>query len=49
MVSPDTQVSSVWSVPANYEAEHGTALILAHGAGNDMGNPLLAAVHTELA
>ncbi len=48
-VTADTQVSSVWSVPSNYEAENGTALILAHGAGNDMDNPLLTAVHTELA
>lgn len=48
-VATDTQVSSVWSVPTNYEAARGTALILAHGAGNDMDNPLLTAVHTELA
>jgi uncharacterized protein len=48
-VPGDTQVSSVWSVPPNYEAVNGAALILAHGAGNDMNNPLLTAVHTELA
>lgn len=47
-VSADTQVSSVWSVPTNYEAGSGAAMILAHGAGNDMENPLLTAVHTEL-
>lgn len=46
-VSTDTQVSSVWSVPSDYEAESGAAMILAHGAGNDMENPLLAALHTE--
>ena len=46
-VSTDTQVSSVWSVPPSYDAENGTVLILAHG--NDMDNPLLTAVHTELA
>lgn len=48
-VTTDTQVSSVWSAPCNYAAENGTALILAHGAGNDMDNPLLTAAHTELA
>ncbi len=30
-------------------AEHDTAVILAHGAGSDMTNPFLSAVHTGLA
>lgn len=48
-VSLDTHVSSVWSVPTDYQAQRDAAMILAHGAGNDMENPLLTAVHAALA
>ena len=46
-VSPDVSVSSIWSVPRGYDC--GRALVLAHGAGNDMHGELLSFVHTTLA
>ncbi|MGI9304553.1 MAG: alpha/beta hydrolase family protein [Gammaproteobacteria bacterium] len=46
-VGPDTKVSSAWAVPGSYKGD--SALILAHGAGKDMHEPLLSFVHTELA
>lgn len=45
-VAPGTEVSSVWLVP---EAAPRRALVLAHGAGNDMHAPLLCFVHERLA
>ncbi len=48
-VASDLEVSSVWAVPDGYKASEGAALILAHGAGNDMSNPLLSHVHEALA
>jgi len=46
-VSPDLAVSSVWGVPRDYDADR--ALVLAHGAGNDMRSPFLSYLHTTLA
>jgi len=46
-VSPDHAVSSVWCVPRGYDAAR--ALVLAHGAGNDMHSAFLSYVHTTLA
>ena len=40
-VSADESVSGVLGVPVGFEAGRTTALIVAHGAGNDMHNPLL--------
>lgn len=48
-VNPEVSVSSLWAVPTNYQSSTGTGLILAHGAGNDMSNPLLSFVHQHLA
>lgn len=48
-VTGDIAVSSVWAVPAGYRRPASTALVLAHGAGNDMNNPLLSFVHEALA
>jgi uncharacterized protein len=46
---PDaTTVSAEIALPAAHRPG-GTAVILAHGAGNDMRNPLLTAVHRGLA
>lgn len=48
-VSPETEVSSVWAIPQGWEAGPKTALILAHGAGNDMHSTFLSRVHESLA
>jgi predicted alpha/beta-hydrolase family hydrolase len=42
------KVSGVLALPGSGPAAD-TAVILAHGAGNDMTNPLLSAVHTGIA
>lgn len=47
-IVPEIEVSSLWGVPDDYKAREGTGLILAHGAGNDMNNPLLSYVHEAL-
>ncbi len=44
-VQPGTEVSSVWALPAGREGAPEIGLILAHGAGSDMHNPLLSYVH----
>jgi uncharacterized protein len=46
-VSEDVSVSSLWCVPRDYARAQ--ALVLAHGAGNDMRNPFLSYVHETLA
>jgi uncharacterized protein len=46
-VSDGVQVSSVWAVPDAYGSER--ALVLAHGAGNDMHSDFVSYVHTEVA
>jgi predicted alpha/beta-hydrolase family hydrolase len=48
-VTGDAVVSSVWAVPAGDPRPPGVALVLGHGAGNDMNNPLLSFVHEALA
>ncbi len=48
-VSTETAISSVWTVPEDYEDSRRDALILAHGAGNDMNNPFLSHVHNSMA
>ncbi|MFQ5936277.1 MAG: alpha/beta family hydrolase [Acidiferrobacterales bacterium] len=45
--SSGSMVSSVWRVPANYDKALG--IILAHGAGSDMHDPLLSFIHEMLA
>jgi uncharacterized protein len=40
-VSADESVSAVMEVPQNFEAGRTAAVIVAHGAGNDMHNPLM--------
>lgn len=46
-VSEKESVSAVISLPGNFRAQ--TALITAHGAGNDMNNPLLITLCDRLA
>jgi hypothetical protein len=41
-VSADESVSGVMEVPQNFEAGRTAVVIVAHGAGNDMHNPLMA-------
>jgi predicted alpha/beta-hydrolase family hydrolase len=41
-VSADESVSGVLGVPQGFAAARTAAVIVAHGAGNDMNNPLLA-------
>ena len=43
------KISAIVSVPENHVAGKGFGVILAHGALNDMENPLIAAVATGLA
>lgn len=49
VVNDTSSVSSVWIVPPNYQRDRSSALILAHGAGNDMHNPFLSFMHDQLA
>ncbi len=48
-VDPDIEVSSVWAIPDDYPANDGRAIILAHGAGNDMDHPFMSYVHHAFA
>lgn len=48
-VADDVEVSSVWAVPRGCDAGGAPVLVLAHGAGNDMHNPLLSYVHEQTA
>ena len=47
-LGPQERVSSRWALPSGYRAG-GPAVVLAHGAGNDMHNPFLSAIHLGLA
>jgi uncharacterized protein len=42
-------VTSVWAVPDNYPRESDGAIILAHGAGNDMNHPFMTHFHLAFA
>jgi uncharacterized protein len=48
-ISGTDKLSGLVSVPDRFESGKGPVLLLAHGAGNDMTNPLLAAVSEGLA
>lgn len=48
-VPPGRRVSSVWAVPDGFAAGTTPALVIGHGAGNDMHNPFLSHVHESLA
>lgn len=42
-VGKDEKVSGIFSIPDTYQPSKTIGVILAHGAGNDMNNPLIAA------
>lgn len=48
-VTKDIAISSVWALPRRDYQPSRAGLVLAHGAGNDMNNPLLSFVHEALA
>ena len=48
-VADDEKVSGVVTVPADYKKGKTTGIIMAHGAGNDMENPLLVFLSDGLA
>jgi len=48
-VDPNLEVSSVWAIPDDYLGREGSAIILAHGAGNDMENPFMRHFHLAFA
>ncbi|WP_052807888.1 alpha/beta hydrolase family protein [Methyloterricola oryzae] len=48
-ITPAIQVSSVWAVPPEYRSRPDAAVILAHGAGNDMNHPFMEHFHRAIA
>ena len=48
-IADDEKVSGVISVPADFRKEKTICVILAHGAGNDMENPLIVDLADGLA
>ena len=48
-VQPGTEVTSVWAVPDQYQPGQSDAIILAHGAGNDMNHPFMNYFHQAFA
>ena len=47
LVDDRVVVSSVWAIPKRYDRN--LALVIAHGAGNDMDNPFITYLHTNIA
>ncbi len=45
IVNEKASVSSVWLFPKRYQ----TALIIAHGAGNDMNSAFISYLHEKIA
>ncbi len=48
-VTPKTAVSSVWAVPKSYPKNNSKAMLIAHGAGNDMHSSFISYLHESLA
>ncbi|UCE39864.1 MAG: dienelactone hydrolase family protein [Candidatus Aminicenantes bacterium] len=48
-LAEDERVSGILSIPENFEKEKGSGVIIAHGAGNDMNNPMLVSFAEGLA
>jgi predicted alpha/beta-hydrolase family hydrolase len=48
-VDSKLEVSSVWAIPDEYRSAIGSAILLAHGAGNDIEHPFLSHSHRVLA
>jgi predicted alpha/beta-hydrolase family hydrolase len=43
------EVSSIWTIPDGYEASKGSAILLAHGAGNNMEHSFIRYFHNAFA
>ena len=48
-VQPGTVISSMWAIPEQYVPGQSDAIILAHGAGNDMNHPFMSDFHQAFA
>jgi predicted alpha/beta-hydrolase family hydrolase len=48
-VDSKLEVSSVWAIPDEYRGAIGSAILLAHGTGNDIEHPFLSHFHRALA
>jgi predicted alpha/beta-hydrolase family hydrolase len=48
-VQPGTDITSVWAIPDHFAPGQIDAIILAHGAGNDMNHPFMSYFHEALA
>jgi predicted alpha/beta-hydrolase family hydrolase len=48
-VLPGIDITSVWAIPNHFAPGQTDAIILAHGAGNDMSHPFLCYFHEALA
>lgn len=48
-VQPGTDITSVWAIPDQYQPGQSNAVILAHGAGNDMTHPFMSYFHHAFA
>jgi len=48
-VQPGTEITSVWAIPDRHVPGESDAIILAHGAGNDMNHPFMNYFHQAFA
>ena len=48
-VQPGMDITSVWAIPDQYQPGQSNAVILAHGAGNDMPHPFMSYFHHAFA
>ena len=48
-IDKETSVSGVLGIPEGFDPKTGTAVILAHGAANDMMSPIISSTHEKLA
>jgi predicted alpha/beta-hydrolase family hydrolase len=48
-VKPGIDITSVWAIPDHFAPGQTDAIILAHGAGNDMNHPFMSYFHEALA
>ena len=44
-VQPGVEITSIWAIPDQYVPGQSDAIILAHGAGNDMNHPFMTTFH----
>ena len=48
-VQPGLDITSVWAIPDEFASGQTDAIILAHGAGNDMNHPFMSYFHEAFA